>query len=97
MPTRPYPTEEVKSIQTRLKAAGYDIGASGVDGILGPKTTGAFSKAMDDLELVRLPADPVLAEKAELLDRFAAATSTIEGGQIELEKTRIEIRDLYQL
>ncbi len=93
----PYPTEEIESLQTRLEAAGYDIGASGVDGILGPKTMGAFSKAMDDLELIPMPPDPILAEKAGLLDSFASATSRIENGEEALRDARARIRSLYEL
>lgn len=96
-PMPPYPTEEIESLQTRLEAAGYDIGASGVDGILGPKTMGAFSKAMDDLELIPMPPDPILAEKAGLLDSFASATSRIENGEEALRDARARIRSLYEL
>lgn len=94
MPT--YPTEDVKTIQTKLTQAGYDIGPTGVDGILGPKTMAAFNAAMTDLGMTGAHVEE-LAKKANLLDRFAKSTTNIENGQKTLETVRTEIRDLYQI
>lgn len=40
--------QKVIQLQTFLKEKGYDLGPSGVDGIMGPKTKAAYEKAMKD-------------------------------------------------
>lgn len=58
-----YSTAYIKDIQTRLIAKGYSVGASGVDGSLGPATTAAvkaFQKA-NGLTVDGLPGPKTLA------------------------------------
>lgn len=95
-PDMDYPTDDIKTIQTRLQALGYDIGPSGADGILGPKTMGAYNAAMTDYELVK-PGSGEVVGKAALLDRFAEAVKATEDSEKALEGTRSDIRGLYGL
>lgn len=64
--------DEIKSMQDTLQRYGYDLGKSGVDGNLGPKTKAALKQFQDDVSSGKLTLDT-------LPDSITKATTSIDG------------------
>ena len=84
--------EDVKKLQTALDALGYDLGAPGIDGIIGPITEAAIKAFQTDhgLEVDGIVGPETLAA----LEAAGKKTNKLEGDVDDLKKSCKELIDV---
>ena len=90
---KPLRKQEIRQIQARLKAAGFDPGP--IDGILGPKTRSVLSRVQAGCTIVNdlmatSTTDDLVVRAADRPPESTACGNTLRKAEIELLQTRLK-------